>query len=43
MFTDFKVFKTHVRRILEDIDTKRTAVRELINLEQKRAASIYAV
>ena len=42
MFTNFEMFKIHVRRMFEDIDAERTAVRELINLEQKRAASIYA-
>ena len=43
MFTDFKVFKTHIRRVFKDINTKRTAVRELMNLKQKKATSIYAV
>ena len=43
MFTDFKIFKIHVRRVFEDINTKRTAVRELINLEQKKAALIYMI
>ena len=41
MFIDFKVFKTHARRVFENINTKRTIVRKLINLKQKRAASIY--
>ena len=41
MFTDFEVFKTHTRRVFEDINTERTVTRKLINLEQKRAASIY--
>ena len=41
MFTNFKTFKIHVRRVFEDIDTERTAVWELMNLEQKRAASMY--
>ena len=43
MFINFEVFKTHVRRVFEDIDTERTAARELINLEQKKATLIYAV
>ena len=42
MFTDFKVFKTYVRRVFEDIDVKRTIVRELINLEQKKVTLMYA-
>ena len=33
MFTDFKVFKTHARRVFEDINTERTITRELINLK----------
>ena len=36
------MFKIHVRRVFEDIDAERTAARELMNLEQKRAASMYA-
>ena len=43
MFMNFEVFKIHARRIFKDIDTKRTAARKLINLEQKRTASIYIV
>ena len=43
MFTDFEVFKTHARRVFEDINAERTVIRELINLKQKRAALIYAV
>ena len=43
MFSNFKVFKIHVRRVFKDIDTKRTAARELINLKQKKVALIYAV
>ena len=39
---NFKTFKIHVRRMFEDIDAERTAARKLINLEQKRAASMYA-
>ena len=31
-----------MRRVFEDIDAERTAVRELINLEQKKVTSIYA-
>ena len=42
MFINFKTFKIHVRRVFEDIDAERTAVRELMNLKQKRAASMYA-
>ena len=30
-----------MRRVFKDIDTERTAVRELINLEQKRVTLIY--
>ena len=33
MFNNFKVFKIHVRKVFKDIDTKRTVVRELINLK----------
>ena len=33
MFTDFKVFKTYIRRVFENINTERTVARELINLE----------
>ena len=43
IFTDFEVFKTHIRRIFKDINAERTVTRELINLKQKKAASIYAV
>ena len=43
MFTNFETFKIHARRVFEDIDAERTAARELINLEQKKAASMYAV
>ena len=41
MFINFKTFKIHARRVFEDIDAERTAVRKLINLEQKRVASMY--
>ena len=43
MFINFKMFKIHVRRVFKDIDAERTMTRKLINLEQKRAASMYAV
>ena len=43
MFSNFKVFKIYVRRVFKDINTERTVTRELINLEQKKAALIYAV
>ena len=43
MFINFKMFKIHARRVFEDIDTERTAVRELMNLEQKRVTSMYTV
>ena len=33
MFSNFKVFKIYVRRVFEDIDTERTAARELMNLK----------
>ena len=33
MFSNFKVFKIHVKRVFKDINTKRTVVKELINLE----------
>ena len=42
MFTNFKTFKIHARRVFEDINTERTAAQELMNLEQKKAASMYA-
>ena len=40
---NFKTFKIQMRRVFEDINTKRTVARELINLEQKKAALMYAV
>ena len=43
MFTNFETFKIHARRMFEDIDAERTAARELMNLEQKKAASMYTV
>ena len=43
IFTNFETFKIHVRRVFEDIDMKRTMMRELMNLEQKRAALIYII
>ena len=43
MFTNFKTFKIHARRVFEDIDAERTVTRKLINLEQKRVTSMYAV
>ena len=43
MFTNFKTFKIHVRRMFEDINAERTAARELMNLEQKKVASMYTV
>ena len=43
MFINFKVFKTHIRRVFKDINAKRTTARKLINLEQKKAASMYVV
>ena len=33
MFSNFKLFKIHVRRVFKDINIKRTAARKLINLE----------
>ena len=41
MFTNFKMFKNHVRRVFGDINTERTVTRKLMNLKQKRAASMY--
>ena len=41
MFINFKIFKIYVKRVFEDINVERTAIRELINLEQKRATLIY--
>ena len=43
MFVNFKTFKIHVRRVFKDINIKRTVVRELINLKQKKVALIYVV
>ena len=43
MFINFKTFKIHARRVFEDIDAERTVAQKLMNLEQKRAASMYAV
>ena len=37
------MFKTQTRRVFKDINIKRTIARELINLKQKKATSIYAV
>ena len=41
MFTDFEMFKIYMRRVFKDIDAKRTVTRELMNLKQKRVASMY--
>ena len=41
MFMNFKTFKIHARRVFKDINTERTVIRKLINLEQKEIASIY--
>ena len=38
---NYEMFKIHARRVFEDIDTERTAAQKLINLKQKRAASMY--
>ena len=43
MFMNFKMFKIHVRRVFEDINAERTAVRELMNLKQKEVTSMYTV
>ena len=43
MFVNFKTFKIHVRRVFKDINIKRTVMRELMNLKQKKATSIYVV
>ena len=43
MFVNFKMFKIHVRRVFEDIDTERTVARKLINLEQKEVTLRYIV
>ena len=40
---NFETFKIHARRVFEDINTERTAAQKLMNLKQKRAASMYAV
>ena len=40
---NFKIFKIYMRRVFKDIDTERTAARELINLKQKKTALIYTV
>ena len=41
MFTNFKTFKIHARRVFEDINAEGTAARKLMNFEQKRAALMY--
>ena len=41
MFSNFKVFKTYVRRVFEDINIKRIIERKLINLKQKKTALMY--
>ena len=43
MFTNFEIFKIQTRRMFKDIDAERTVTRELMNLEQKKAALIYIV
>ena len=43
MFINFETFKIHARRVFEDIDAERTVAQKLMNLKQKRAASMYAV
>ena len=43
MFSNFEVFKIYVRRVSEDINIERTAARELMNLKQKKVASMYTV
>ena len=42
MFMNFETFKIHARRVFEDIDAERTVIWKLMNLKQKRAASMYA-
>ena len=42
MFMNFEMFKIHARRVFEDINAERTVVWKLMNLKQKRAASMYA-
>ena len=37
------MFKIHARRVFKDINTERTVVRELMNLEQKEVALIYMI
>ena len=37
------MFKIHARRVFEDIDAERTVTKELINLKQKKAASMYVI
>ena len=43
MFSNFKVFKIHARKVFKDINAERTIVRELMNLKQKKVASIYVI
>ena len=43
MFINFKIFKIYIRKVFKNINTKRTAVRELINLKQKRVTLIYVI
>ena len=43
MFINFKIFKIYIRRVFKNINTERTVMRELMNLEQKKAALIYVV
>ena len=43
MFVNFKTFKIYARRMFKDIDTERTVMRELMNLKQKKTASMYTV
>ena len=37
------MFKIYARRVFKDIDAERTVTRKLINLKQKRVASIYVI
>ena len=41
MFNNFKVFEIYIKRVFEDINAKRTIVRKLINLKQKKVTLIY--
>ena len=43
IFINFKTFKIYMRRVFRNINAKRTATRELINLKQKKVTLTYII